>query len=125
MQAHSRLASVPMMKRSRASAAASSEKRPMPLTATTIGDRLGISGDDRDRDGEPLEVADGGAAAQHLADGGIGDGLTLDRRRLEHDAAVVAVGDAAVRGDAEDVTRDGVSAEHRERDADAARSPGR
>ena len=36
MQAHSRLASVPMMKRSRASAAASSEKRPMPLTATTI-----------------------------------------------------------------------------------------
>src|SRR5690606_4451455 len=33
--AHTRLASVPTMNRSRASGVASSEKRPMPLTATT------------------------------------------------------------------------------------------
>ena len=59
--AHSRLASVPMMNRSRASAEASSENRPMPLIATTPRAPRGTRRRSR-RPPEPLEIADRRAA---------------------------------------------------------------
>ena len=47
-----------MMNRSRASAEASSENRPMPLIGDDHRERLGKPGHDRDDRAEPLEIAD-------------------------------------------------------------------
>ena len=123
--AQMRLANVPMMNRSRASAASSSVNRPTPLIATTIASASGKPAMIDARGGDALEHADREArraAPRACAGGDAACASSGDRALGDQDAAVQARRDVAAHREVERRGRGGAAAEHRDREAETATS---